>query len=572
MTRPSVELPDLSFPQISYGRLETPWDLRCLLYRGGAATNSKHVLARIDSGQLGKPIIGRVPLVTEIHRVLIDRLVSGGSRATTRGLISTLRQFYSWFDNHSIASALSIESIQADYTEWTNHLLWRTRELAEIDSSYALDQAGTIGSIVNEILDLNISVAKKTLLFRTFAGSRRRRKGAKQNLENTFGFGNALFDITKSLTTEAIRSPLPIKITFRDGTVIDEWTRLREPSKVRHLSPDVPDSWTKRWVVEQRQAWSDDTSLRTRRPLANLRMEAELLIFIAQTGMNLAQAHSIKAGHFTYASHLDGYQVRRRYKNRRNGEVEFEIFSEYRPHFEAYLAWRTEMFGGASDLLFPIESHFRRARDMPPKFSSVRKRLNLIGLPFVPPRELRKTRVNWIRRRSKDDQMAAEMVQHTLETSLSDYDRPDHQVAVIEISKFHELSRSAIEAPGPVACAGGPAKAIVSSETAPKPDCVSPAGCLFCFEQRDVDSFDHIWSLATFRHLKSLELARYRPSTNDRLVHPAEEAIDVITKKFERFRAHPPRAAWMIEALQRIEEGDFHPRWHGFVRLMEIRR
>ena len=572
MNKPSVKLPDLSFPQIAYGGLEVPWDLRCLLYRGGAATDSRRLLDRIKNGELGKPIAGRLPLVVELHRVLVDRLTINGSRATTRGSILVLRQFYSWVDKHSPSSIPSIDSIQTDYTEWTDHLLRRARELSDIDPSYALNQAGIAGNIIDEILDLNIGVAKKTLLFRTFGGSRRKRPNTKQNLENTFAFGNALFDITQSLSAEAIRGPLPIKIAFRDGTVLEEWTRLRDPAKVKHLSPDAPDSWLKRWVVGKRQEWSDDTSLRTRRPLATLRMEAELLIFIAQTGMNLAQAHSLKAGHFIFASHLDGYQVRRRYKNRRKGEVEFEIFSEYRPFFEAYLAWREEMFDGVNDLLFPIESHAKRARDIPPTFSAVKKRLNVIGVPFVCPRDLRKTRVNWIRRRSKDDEMAAEMAQHTLETSLSDYDRPDHQVAMIEISQFHELSRSAIEAPGPVACGGGPATAIAPSDTAPKPDCVSPAGCLFCLEQRDVDTFDHMWSLATFRHLKSLELARYRPAAKDRSGHPAEDAIIVITEKFERFRVHPPRAAWIDEALQRVEEGDLHPRWHGFVRLMEIRR
>ena len=34
-----VTIPDLTFPMVEYGKLETPWDLRVLLYKGGAKEN-----------------------------------------------------------------------------------------------------------------------------------------------------------------------------------------------------------------------------------------------------------------------------------------------------------------------------------------------------------------------------------------------------------------------------------------------------------------------------------------------------------------------------------------------------
>jgi hypothetical protein len=121
---------------------------------------------------------------------------------------------------------------------------------------------------------------------------------------------------------------------------------------------------------------------RTRHPLFNLRIEAELLIFIAQTGMNLAQANQLTVGKFTYQSYEEGYKVRRIYKNRRQGEVEFTVYSEYRIHFETYLKWRSAILEGLDDeRLFPLTTPGRRrAPDASPHFASIRKRCQLAGV------------------------------------------------------------------------------------------------------------------------------------------------------------------------------------------------
>ena len=80
---------------------------------------------------------------------------------------------------------------------------------------------------------------------------------------------------------------------------------------------------------------------------------AELLVFVAQTGMNVAQAHNLRCTQYSYKSMVDGYEVRN-YKERRKGEVLFEIFAEYKVIFNAYLEWRKEVFGATTDRLFPF--------------------------------------------------------------------------------------------------------------------------------------------------------------------------------------------------------------------------
>ncbi|SEK14499.1 hypothetical protein SAMN05192539_11121, partial [Paraburkholderia diazotrophica] len=308
-------------------------------------------------------------------------------------------------------------------------------------------------------------------------------RASRQSLAQSFAFGHALIDVCDALTVESIRGSLPVRIPLRNGKILEEWS-------VR----------------------SRADAGQPRYPLINLRIEAELLLFIAQTGLNRAQAYPVRIGQFHYTSHLDGYQVRR-YKHRRQGEVEFEIYREYRALFERYLTWRSAMFPDDPDgLLFPFVRH-GRAEDAPPRFTRVRGVCRKLGITFVPPGTLRKVRINWLLRELQDPALAAEMAQHAPGTLLRDYLEPHPQVAMLEISRFHRLADPDIAMPGPGRCVSPvPAALPGLPPQATRPDCASPAGCLFCVHHRDVDSEDHVWSLASFRHLKSLELARDRSS------------------------------------------------------------
>jgi hypothetical protein len=48
-----------------------------------------------------------------------------------------------------------------------------------------------------------------------------------------------------------------------------------------------------REAAERRAAWEAEHTLRTRSPLINLRIVAEMMLFIGQTGMNLSQAMNL---------------------------------------------------------------------------------------------------------------------------------------------------------------------------------------------------------------------------------------------------------------------------------------
>lgn len=569
-----VDVPALTFPMVKLGPMETPWDLRCLLYRGGAAAKANQLAMLIAEGRLGAPMLERRELVERIHAEIAGMLVAGRSKETVRTAIYCLRTFFAWIDDAALA--VSMDTVVTTFIRWADHLLHRQRVVRDLRERGVYQLAKSVAAVLDNVLDRRISVLADTRIRKPRDDLQSHgTKAGKQNLEQSFIFGHALLDICDALTVEAMRGPLPVRIPLRSGKVLEEWSLLPRADAEDALFDESPKRGRPSISEQARAAWAADTSLRTRYPLVNLRIEAELLLFIAQTGLNRAQAHTARSGHFHYASHLDGYQVRR-YKQRRQGEVEFEIYREYRNTFERYLAWRSAIFPDDPDgLLFPFVRR-SRAEDAAPRFTRVRTVCDKLGIDFIPPQALRKIRINWLLRELNAPALVAEMAQHAQETLLRDYAEPNPQIAMVEIARFLRKADSSVPPPGPGRCVSPTPVALSNIPLqATQPDCISPAGCLFCAHQRDIDSEDHVWSLASFRHLKSLELARGGPSPlgETALVpHPAALAIDRLTVKLKFYEGSSEvRRLWVREALLRTEEGDYHPAWCGFIQLAELR-
>lgn len=565
-------IPDLTFPSVEYDQ-RTPWNLQALLYCGGGSTNVKLVDDLITNGKLGNPLVERISLLQRIHEEISADLRGGGSLKTAQNHIWNLRKFFAWAD--TTGQPMTLGSSADAFVKYADHLLHRVRVGRSLAEASAYAYVTTLSKLLDRALERKTSLLLNIRLGKP--GTKKRVLGTqadKQNLATTFTFGRALLDICDALTVEIIQGPLPVAIRLRTGQTTEEWCSLIAPHKVKSLA-DGANAHNRKTTIQRRAAWADDTSPRTRYPLINLRIEAEMLIFIAQTGINLAQAYALKIGNFRYQSYLDGYRIYRVHKGRRCGEVAFEIYSEYKQQFERYLAWRTAIFPSNNEhLLFPHAQPIGRTRSRlgSPDFDALKRRCKLFGISFVGPQKLRKTRVNWLLRLTQDPSLTAEMDQHTQETLLRDYEQPHHQVAIAEISQFHTRMDPSIAMPGPGVCIEAVPSAIpdIAPQT-PTPDCVSPAGCLFCQHHRDLDSGEYVWSLATYRHFKSLELARYRSLEDGSRPHPAKAVIDRITAKLRRFKmGSEVRARWVQEALARVDEGDFHPKWAGFIGLTEV--
>ncbi|WDJ98488.1 hypothetical protein JH262_02005 [Xanthomonas campestris pv. incanae] len=567
--------PDLRLHQLSYGTRETPVDLRVLLYRGGAGFLTTHVAGAIERGDLGHPLPNRLPLVVKLHDGISGAIAGGQSHTTSMNSVRTLRRFFAWGDESSLD--LTISSVQGDYKKWVESLLHRTRIRRDLKEFGGYSLASQVDQLLTNALGLKLGLRRQTRMkapkdTRRILGS----KADKQNLEETFAFGHALFDISRSLSVEAIRGPLPISVHLRTGQSTVQWCGLRRPETLKSLGSIDQFSNRKR-VMDTRAAYEADTSLRTRFSVFNLRIDCELLIFVAQTGMNLAQAARLERSRFRFQSDGSDLIVYRVYKGRRGGEAVFRIFKAYRAHFDSYLAWLEQMLPAYEDArLFP----YAHQGSVPSKhhvstFTSLRACCKKLGIKCFRPQAIRKTRVNWLLRRSQDANLTAEMAQHTQQTLMEVYEQPNHQLAVQEITRFHKLMDPSLEASGPGACisAGVFPRAISGAPAfAPSPDCVSPAGCLFCDFHRDLDSLDYVWSLTSYRHLKLTELTHFHPpAQNLSLPHPAVAVIGRITEKLLQFKnKNGTRAQWVDECRDRVTEGRYHPAWDGFIQCMEL--
>lgn len=547
------ELPNLTFAGVTYGALATPWDLQILLYPGLSAKNIRKSAELIKAGEAGKPQIDRLPLVTAFHQVLAGQLAAGYAQTSVGQAIVRLRMFVAHVDEFNLEFNFSF--LEKSFLHWTDRLVHRHRTIKDIAEDSAYQVAAMVAALIDAVLDRPSPLIRLARLKPKVARPRVMGVQAdRQSLASTFLFGNMLKDVCDRLTSEVVLQEwLPIVIDIRSGGRIELWS-----------------GWHKRRFDDGFKRFQSDGTLRTRSPLANLRIEAEILMFLGQTGMNSTQALKLRLCSFRYVSHIDGYQVGE-YKGRRKGAVLFEIYKEYRVHFERYLRWRNELFP-KSDLLFPFlntyggpESGVRNWR--------LRPECERLGITFVGPQALRNTRVNWLLRMSSDPGLTAEMAQHTKETLMRVYEQPSLQKAGAEVLRFWAKNDPALAAStpsiAPGLCDGVPTSIDEIPAEATKPDCIRPSGCLWCAHHRDVDEFEYIWGLVCFGVLKEFEVNRRSPAqVAERSA--ARCAMERIREKLNWFyESNQKRREWVEEAHARIEDGSYHPSWKRLIRQFQ---
>lgn len=543
-----LRLPDLTFPDVMYGADETPWDLAVLLYRRGASARADHVKNLIASGALGPPEFDRLELVSALHEEINTALAGGNSRETAADRIRILRMLFSFAERESLP--LTMSTIEATYCAWGDFLLHRTRLRRKpakkarggqhpLAMRSAFNYAAVVGTLLDRALQRHTGIIELTRLrWKSCRKSAVGIQAEKQNLSNTFELGHMLQDVCDSLPKSAILgAELPFEIKLRSG----KWFSAGSNGRSTTDSDVVP-------------------GIGARQFLANLRIEAELMMFIGQTAMNATEASRLTLRRFSYVSHNDSYEVSE-YKRRGSRTVLFEIFKEYKSHLERYLEWRKALFP-KSNLMFPFIRYGSRPGsrcDM----ARIRTICAELNLTFIGPRLLRNTRVNWMLRRTGDPAFTAQTSQHTERTLLRVYHRPSHQRAMAESTRFWAVLDSHLakkEAVAPGECTGAPKEETSIAKQAPKPNCARKSGCLWCVDHRDIDSFDYVWALASFSQLKLYELTKVDMRKLAEDAPPAKLAIDRIQEKLSWFEeSSAEHREWVTEARARIAEGWYHP-------------
>jgi hypothetical protein len=76
--------------------------------------------------------------------------------------------------------------------------------------------------------------------------------------------------------------------------------------------------------------------------------------------------------------------------------------------------------------------------------------------------------------------------------------------------------------------------------------------------------------MGCFRHLKIVEVSKYRAPEKAPVIHPAECAVDRLSEKLHWFKdSNALRRSWVEEALVRVEEGSYHPDWAELIESIE---
>jgi len=572
---------DLTFPNYPYGSHQVPWNLRILFYKGAAEKSRKEAASLLEQGHFKEFSLERAKLVCAFHEAFLTLIAQGSARSSIETYLETLWRFYSWADTRELQ--ITKKAVIDTFKEWTEYQLWRFKVKKIGSAIYSYRQSMMIANLITKALLLPGLRPAKNLMAQTRMrkpSSKKKVLGTdadKQNLENTFEFGRCLKKICDDLDLSKVRGELPINIEISASKNILLLGNI--------INPDldvlaIRDAAARRIAENVRRALLPSESLmdkHKRSKILNVRIEAELLIFVAQTGINVTQSAGLRRENFRWRTVGEGLEVFRVYKGRRDGEAIFRCYKAYKLHLEKYLKWLDETGLSKNDQrLFPIISRgIIPAAGSKVRFNSIRPVFKDLEISFIGPRELRKTRVNWLLRRSKDADLTAEQMAHSKQNLLQNYEAPHHQSAVAEIVKFHTETDRSIQAPGPGMCASNGATAkplagIGTSKDAPQPDCISPEGCLFCVNHRDIMTFDYCWKLASHMKIKNLEVSLYKPSKNQE-VHPGVKVIEIITAKLEAIsRLSEVRSLWVKESYDNVRSGKYHPDWDGHIKLLEL--
>ncbi len=538
----------LDFPSISYNGRETPLTLRSLLYKNGPSCRVSSFDAELVNGQFGSVIQERLPLVVAIHQVLNSYVSSGGSKSTLKNRVLHVREFYTYCEqlgrNATHATACEL------YCSWVDEIYDQLRRKGGNETA-VYGKATSLASLLGEATDLGraLFVCKSGL-----TSPRKSRGGMlqidKQDLQATKKFVQDLLDIRSALGASAFQQKLPVSIKFQDGAAHDLYGGLSQFEK----------------EIDSKLL---DSSMSVRYPLYNLRSDAEKLLFISQTSMCLSDADKLKAGDYRFETKGGICEVRE-YKGRKGGEVVFRVYSEYKPMLVEFIRFRKSMgIDSYTDKLFgKVPQPGTKVSDIPhPR--SLTNFMSRAGRKVISARVLRKTRQNWLARKGGDLRAAAELGQHEVKTFVRDYFRPHHQTAATEWTGFFKRTLYSENAVLVGECNGKPEPIEEKPEFIDSPDCKNEALCLFCINYKGIASYSYVWSLLSYRCLRDREKLMIKLSLGD--VSGVEAVISRIDDIVEAFRCVGQKySSWASKAMNSVSSGNYHPRWSGYIQLVEV--
>lgn len=537
---------DLDFRNSAQGARKFTLTLMPCLYLDGASCDLRYFDEISKSGKLGNPVKDRLTLVYAIHEELDGRVSSGGSWVTLKTNINSVRNFYSYCDKVIVHPTM--DNACRLYCDW---LVFSYEAVAR--GSIGEAACYSVATQLATILGNATGLGREYFVIHSGLRAPKAKKVVKvdkQNLEAAKSYIADLLDVCHSLDIDAFNRSLPVNIEFTDKVKFTHYSGLTQhQQRLPHCLLDI--------------------SLERRYPLYNLRVEAEMLIFISQTSMNLSSAANLEFQKLTYHDVGEKFEARA-YKGRRGGEVLFSAYSGYKSQFLKFLEFRESLgIHERTAKLFgrlPQPGVYVSDSVNPRAIYALMKSLKR---PTVCASELRTTRQNWLSRRIGDASLAAEIGQHDLATFERSYRRSNHQTAASEWTTYFKRSSGSQRAAMDGICNGEPLPVeMIPSESA-KPDCLNQNLCLFCVNYKGVKSYSYIWSLVSYRTLREQEKLLSLQRNGD------VSEVDIALLRLEQIitafgNAGKKCSVWLEKALEQTQGGSYHPRWRGFIHMLGL--
>ena len=535
------ELPDLIIKHSRIGRPDSStWDLTPLLYESSSKILTQHLSSNttnsLENLTLKNHQINNIKAFKDHAEAMLD---SGISEKTLLTCIKNLKSLFSYLDVSGNRFD-SIENIRKNLYEYSEHQYTRAN-LKKIKHQTAYSSLISLRIFLNGLFeDLKFEIDQTRLKKEIPTKRVYSREAEKVILSDARQFAKFCFEIIQNFEPALLRrGTLPILVKANNQQI--------------NLTPSR---------IYPAEVESD--FINTSAYLAfNLRVTAELIIFLGMTVQNQSPTNNIRRITFAYKSIGEIYEVRE-YKNRRGGEVIFKIPKLYKPYFEKYLSFLNE-YAPDSEWLFPnlvkSKGFRKRTDDDTYKFSRICSRYEI---PWVKPSAFRKIGENILMRLASDEKTASEYANHAVATFRQSYEFPSLQRSMIEIGRFWSKVDPLIDGKPTVSlfsspCNGIPIQIADATKKLPKPDCITPTGCIGCEHYRDEESFDYVWGLLSFKFLKIIESSSFHVEEQK----PSNIAIDWVNLKTNWFKnsEKSEHQEWVKEAEIRIEEGDYHPSW-----------
>lgn len=538
---------DLTFDSVTYGEGRIPLTLRPCLYVNGAGCHAKKFSKSQHAQSFGSPVGARRPLVYALHSILNGIVSSGQSPATLRLGVGRVRDFYKYCDSYGLNPTM--ENACVLYCGWVKSIYKKIND-DDIKESGCYGAASSMATLLGVATDLGRDYFVLRADLRAPMKSNNFPKIDKQSLRDAKRFIADLMDIRDCLGVDAFKSPLPTTLKFSDGATVDLYSGLTQHEK---LQPHK----------------LANTSLKARYAVYNIRAELELFIFISQTSMNLSDAANLEDQDLKYYDVGDCFEARA-YKGRKKGEVIFTAYREYKPYFLEFLDFKKELcVGSFSTKVFGKLPQPGRAVSDNPNPRALIKLMKDLGRPMVVATVLRRTRQNWLARRAGNPSVAAEIGQHDTSTFLRAYSRPHHQTASTEWTNYFRNHAQAKRAAFEGHCNGTPVPIEGLPKAIDKPNCANQNLCIFCLNYKGIKTYSYIWSLISYQVLREREKLLVLKGNGD--VSGLDSTLDRIEKIVSAFEAAGKKcASWLAKAVQQVRAGNYHPRWNGFIQLIEV--